>query len=276
MAGIDNDQVTIEGFCGFEISVDEAAYLIDRVRLPAPLPDVLALYSALADHPDLGGTWTDHQHQRLTERGIINPAGVLPEVAALLRSLASAEETLAIRITPLHIPDTMLRVAIGRHDDGFVYAARTRDLVLVQPVPAPTWPAAVHVVLDTQLGAAAPAPLSAPLQLPADVVKRIAARPPRSVTDTLIDHGATDADANILNAASTPTVATELTATLRSGGTTRRGQTAVSILDTDHGRIIAWPHTGLDQRTWITYAEGSPHRLDTGVQMLFEQLREQG
>lgn len=260
-----------EGFYGFEISVDEAAYLIDRIDLGAPLPEVLALYNPMTN-PDLSEPWNALQNQRLTDRGILSPTGVLPDVATLLRDLARAEETLSIRITPLQIPDTMLRIAIGRRENHFVYAARTRDLVLAQPVAALDWPAAAAAVLNTQLGPAAPAPLAVPLQLPTDQVKRLAARSPGSLTDTLIEYGVGEADALILNAASHPTVATEITASCRANGTTRRGQTAVSILDTDHGRIIAWPHTALDQRVWITYAEGAPHRLQTGIEMLFEQL----
>ena len=38
-----------EGFYGFEISVDEAAYLIDRVDLGGPLPEVLALYNPMTN-----------------------------------------------------------------------------------------------------------------------------------------------------------------------------------------------------------------------------------
>ncbi|MFN8073589.1 MAG: ESX secretion-associated protein EspG [Mycobacterium sp.] len=258
-------------FYGFEISVDEAAYLIDRIDLGGPLPEVLALYNPMTN-PDLNQPWNALQIQRLTDRGILTPTGVLPEVATLLRDMARAEETLAIRITPLHIPDTMLRIAIARRDNHFVYIARTRDVVLAQPVPALDWPAAAAAVLNTQLGPAAPAPLAVPLQLTTDEVKRIAALPPGTVLDTLIDQGVGEADALILNAASRPTVATEITASCRVNGTTRRGTTAVSVLDTEHGRVIAWPHTGPDQRTWITYAEGAPHRLQTGVQMLFEQL----
>ena len=166
----------------------------------------------------------------------------------------------------------MLRIAIGRRDNHFVYLARTRDLVLAQPVAALDWPAAITAILNTQLGPAAPAPLAVPLQLPTDEVKRIAARAPGSITSALLDYGIGEADALILNAASHPAVATEITASCRINGTTYRSQTAVSVLDTEHGRIIAWPHTGPDQRTWITYAEGAPHRLQTGVQMLFEQL----
>lgn len=269
----DNGQVDSE-FYGFEISVDEAAYLIDRIDLGGPLPEVLALYNPMTN-PDLIQPWNALQNERLTGRGILTPTGVLPEVATLLRDLARAEETLAIRITPLQIPDTMLRIAIGRRDNHFVYLARTRDLVLAQPAPALDWPAAAAAVLNTQLGSAAPAPLAVPLQLPADEVKRVAARPPGTITDTLIDKGVGEADALILNAASHPTVATEITASSRINGTTRRGQTAVSVLDTEHGRVIAWPNTGPDQRTWITYAEGAPHRLHTAVQMLFEQLHDQ-
>ena len=249
----------VERFAGFEISVDEAAYLIDRIDLGGALPDVLAIYNPYAG--DLNEPWNNLQHQRLTDRGIVNPTGVLPEVSALMRDLARAEETLAIRITPLQLPDTMLRIAIGRRDNRFVYAARTRDLVLAQPVAALDWPAAVTAVLATQLGPAAPAALTTPLQLPVDEVERLAARPPGSITDTLIDRGVSESDAAILNAASRPTVATEIT--------------AVSILDTDYGRIIAWPHTAPDQRTWITYAEGADHRLHTGIQMLLEQLYDQ-
>jgi hypothetical protein len=268
----DNERVDSE-FYGFEVSVDEAAYLMDRIDLGAALPDVLALYNPYTG--DLSEPWNNLQHQRLTNRGIVNPTGVLPDVAALMRDLARAEETLAIRITPLQLPDTMLRIAIGRRDNRFVYAARTRDLVLAQPVAALDWPAAVTAVLATQLGPATPAALSTPLQLPVDEVKRLAARPSGSITDTLIERGVSESDAAILNAASRPTVATEITATSRTAGTTRRGRTAVSILDTDYGRIIAWPHTAPDQRTWITYAEGAPHRLHTGVQMLFDQLYDQ-
>lgn len=268
----DNGRVDSE-FYGFEISVDEAAFLIDRIDLGAPLPEVLALYNPMSS-PDLSERWNALQSQRLTSRGILTAAGVMTEVATLLRDLARAEETLAVRITPLEIPDTMLRIAIGRRDNRFVFLARTRDLVLAQPVAALDWPAAITAVLNTQLGPAVPAPLAVPLQLPADEVKRIAARAPGAVIDTLIDYGVGEADALILNSASRPTVATEITASCRINGTTRRGQTAVSVLDTEHGRIIAWPHTGPDQRTWITYAEGAPHRLQAGVEMLFEQLHD--
>jgi hypothetical protein len=268
-----------DGYAGFEISVDEAAYLMDRIDLGGrALPDVLALYNPYTG--DLSEPWNALQYQRLTERGILRAASVFPDVAALMRDLACAEETLAIRITPLQLPDTMLRIAIGRRDSvlhgiRFVYAARTRDLVLGQPVAALDWPAAVTTVLATQLGPATPAALTSPLQLPVDEVKQLAALPPGSITDRLIDRGVSESDAAILNAASRPTVATEITATSRTAGTTRRGRTAVSILDTDYGRIIAWPHTAPDQRTWITYAEGAPHRLHTGVQMLLEQLYDQ-
>lgn len=260
-------------YYGFEISVDEAAYLMDHIDLGGPLPDVLALYNPMSN-PEIGRPWNALQHERLTGRGILTAAGVLPEVASLMRDLARADETLAVRITPLQVPDIMLRVAIGRHDNRFVYAARTRDLVLVQPVAAAGWPEAAAKVLHTQLGSAAPAPLSAPLQLSVDDVKRLAARPPEALTDLLIEFGLTEHDALILNAASHPEVATELTAARRYNGTTRRGKTAVTVLDTPQGRIIAWPHTGPDQRVWITYAEGAPHRLATAVQMLFEQLTE--
>lgn len=260
-------------YYGFEISVDEAAYLIDHIDLGGPVPDVLALYTPITS-PELGPRWNTLQRERLTERGILTPTGVLPEVANILRDLARADETLAVRITPLNIPDTMLRIAIGRHDNRFVYAARTRDLVLAQPVPAGDWPEAATTVLNTQLGTAPPAPLSAPVQLSADDVNQLATHPPQTVTDLLIDYGIPEHDAQILNTASHPEVATELTAARRHNGTTRRGKTAVTVLDTPKGRIIAWPHTGPDQRVWITYAEGAPHRLATGVQMLFEQLTE--
>lgn len=260
-----------DGFYGFEISVDEAVYLMDHLDLGAPLPEVLALYNAMT-MPEVADPWTELQRQRLTERGILTSTGVLPDVAELLRDLACAAETLSIRITPLHIPDTMLRIAIGRRDDRFVYLARTRDLVLAQPIAAPDWPAATAAVLGIQLGPATPAPLSTPAQLSIDDVRRLAARPPAAVTGTLMDFGIPDRDAKILNAASHPTVATEITASSRRGATTHRGDTAVSVLDTEHGRIIAWPTTGPDRRTWITYAEGADHRLTTAVQMLFEQL----
>jgi hypothetical protein len=36
------------------LSVDEAAYLVDRIQLVAPLPDVLALYSAQSAHAAAG------------------------------------------------------------------------------------------------------------------------------------------------------------------------------------------------------------------------------
>jgi len=260
-----------DGFYGFEISVDEAVYLMDHLDLGAPLPEVLALYNAMT-MPEVADPWTALQRQRLTERGILTPTGVLSDVAELLRDLARAEETLSIRITPLQVPDTMLRIAIGRRDNRFVYLARTRDLVLAQPIAAPDWPAAAAAVLRTQLGPAAPAALSGPAQLSIDDVTRLAARPPAAVTGILMDFGISERDAKILNAASRPTVATELTASCRRGATTHRGTTAATVLDTDHGRVIAWPTTGPDQRTWITYAEGTDQRLTTAVQMLFEHL----
>jgi EspG family len=256
---------------GFEISVDEAAYLMDHIDLGGPLPDVLGLYSPVTN-PELRPYWDTMQQQHLTERGIVTPNGVRPEVTGLMRDLARADETLALRIIPRKIPDTMLRVAIGHHENRFVCAARTRDLFLAQQVAAADWPEAAAKVLRAQLGLATPAPLTAPVQLSADDVKRLASRPPEGLTDTLMDLEITEHDALILNAASRPEVATELTAARRRRGTTRRTKTAVTVLDTPQGRVIAWPHTGPDQRTWITYAEGAPHRLTTAVQMLFEQL----
>ena len=264
-----------DGFCGFEISVDEAVYLIERLPLGAELPEVLALYNPMGN-PDLAKPWTALQHDRLTGRGIISPTGVLPEVATLLRDLATATETLAIRITPLQIPDTMLRIAIGRtRADRYVYAARTRDLVLAQPLPASDWPTAAAAVLRTQLGTAAPAALSRAVQLRIEDVTRIADRPPATVADILTDLGVSDTDAALLNAASHPTVATELTAATRRDGTTRRSTTAATVLDTDRGRLVAWPTTGPDRSTWITYAEGSEARLATAVTGLLEQLHNQ-
>ncbi len=261
-----------ELFCGFEISVDEAVYLTERIRLAAPLPEVLALHNPMGT-PELATPWNSHQQDRLTERGIITGTGVMPDVADLWRDLAAAIETLSIRITPLQLPDTMLRIAIGRtRADRYVYAARTRDLVLAQPLPVADWPSAAAAVLRTQLGAATPAPLSRPAQLRLDDVARFSGRPPASVTETLIDLGVPDTDAAILNAASRPTVATELTAATRRDGHTRRSTTAATVLDTDRGRIIGWPTTGPDQRTWITYAEGTEPRLKTAVTQLFAQL----
>ncbi len=260
-----------DGFLGFEISVDEATYLTEHISLGAPLPEVLALYNPMGP-PELATPWTALQQQRLTERGILTPTGVLPDVANLLRDLTCATETLAIRITPLQMPDTMLRIAIGRRDNRYVAIARTRDVVLAQPVPAPDWPTAAAIVLRTQLGAATPAALSQPATLRVEDVSRIAGRPHSCLTETLIDLGITDTDAAILNAASHPTVATELTAASRRDGTTRRTATAVTVLDTDRGRIIAWPTTGIDRRTWITYAEGTDTRLKTAVTQLLEQL----
>jgi hypothetical protein len=256
---------------GFEVSIDEAAYLMDHIDLGGPLPDVLGLYVAVTN-PQLQPAWEMLQQQRLTERGIITPHGVLPEVAALMRDLARADETLAARITPLKIPDTMLRVAIGHRDNRFVCAARTRDLFLVQQVAAADWPEAAGNVLRAQLGVTAPAALKEPVQLASDDIKRLAGRPPGGLTEILTDMEISEHDALILNAASRPEVATELTAARRERGATRRTRTAVSVLDTPQGRVIAWPHTGPDQRTWVTYAEGAPHRLTTAVQMLFEQL----
>ncbi len=262
-------------FCGFEVSVDEAVYLIERLPLGADLPEVLALYNPMG-HPDTALPWTALQHDRLTGRGIISPTGVLPEVATLLRDLATATETLAIRIAPLQIPDTMLRIAIGRtRADRYVYAARTRDLVLAQPLPASDWPTAAAAVLRTQLGAAAPAALSRPVQLRIEDVTRLAGHPPATVTAILTDLGVSDPDAALLNAASHPIVATEITAATRRHGTTRRSTTAATVLDTDRGRLVAWPTTGPDRRTWITYAEGSEARLATAVTGLLEQLHNQ-
>jgi EspG family len=266
----DNDSST---YYGFEISIDEAAYLMDHLRLGGLLPDVLALYNPMAYH-DLHRKWNTQQTDSLTRRGILTPTGVLPEVSSLMKNLAYADETLAVRITPLQQPNTMLRVAIANHENRFTVASRTRDVFLVQPVAAGDWATAATKVLDAQLGTAPPAPLSAPVQLSVDDIKRIAARPPATVTDMLVDLGISEADAAILNSASQPDVATELTASRRDNGTTRRGKTAVTVLDTQQGRIIAWPNIGPDRHLWITYAEGSPHRLGPALVLLFDQLTE--
>lgn len=258
-------------YAGFEVSVDEATYLLEYLDLIGLLPEVLAIYNPM-NSADLAQSWRGHQHQRLTTRGILTQTGVLPEVTALLRTLAHAEETLAVRITPLQQKDTMLRVAIGTRFDSFVAVSRTRDIVLVQPVPASNWTEAARQVLDTQLGTAAAAPLSQTAQLPADDVKRIGNAPAGAVTDILTELGVLPSDAAVLNAASSPEVATEITAARRYDGIIRRSATAVTILDTLRGRIMAWPHIGPDRSTWISYAAGEPHRLDTAITDLFEQL----
>lgn len=268
MIAADDDSATSYGF---EISIDEAAYLVEYLDLTGLLPEVLAVFNPMT-RPELAQDWKDYQHHRLTERGILTPTGALPEVATLMRTLAHAEETLAIRITPMHEEDTMLRVAIARRFDSFVVASRTRHIFLVQPVPSSEWPDAAQKVIDAQLGTAEPAPLAQTVQLTIDDVKRAAQSPPGATTDILIELGVPPGDAAILNAASKPDVYTEITAARRYNGIVRRSTTAVTILDTARGRVMAWPHIGPDRSTWISYAAGESHRLTTAIPSLFEQF----
>jgi len=257
---------------GFEVSVDEASYLVEHLDLGGRLPEVLALYNPMTG-PDLAPIWKALQHQRLTERGILTHTGVLPEVTSLIRTLGEANETLAIRIIPLHQPDTMLRAAIATLRDRFVVAHRTRDIVLVQPVPANEWGNAASQVLGAVLGAVDPAPLTQPAYLSANEITRIINTAPGATTDLLVNLGIPARDAEILNAASHPDVATELAATRRVDGVTRRTTTAITILDTEqYGRLIAWPQTGADHQTRFTYAPADPQRLNTAINALFAQL----
>jgi hypothetical protein len=222
--------------------------------------------------PEFAQAWRDYQHHRLTERGILIPTGTLPEVTNLMRTIAHAEELLAIRITPLREEDVMLRVAIARRFDRFVVANRTRDMFLVQPVAASEWPDAARQVIDTQLGRAEAASLTETVQLTLEDVRRIGQSPPGASTDILIDLGVAPGDAAILNVASQPDVYTEITAARRYNGIVRRSNTAATILDTPRGRIMAWPHIGPDRGTWISYAAGDSHRLNTAIPALFEQF----
>lgn len=271
----DNDAMTAAeeptSHDGFEISVDEAAYLVEYLDLIGLLPEVLAVYNPMTSAELVDG-WKAHQHQRLTERGILTSTGALPEVAEQMRTLAHSQETLAIRITPLQQADTMLRLAIATRYDRFVVASRTRDIFLVQSVPVNAWQDAVRMTLDTNLGTAEPAPLSHTLQLSVADVNKIGAASAGEVADLLTEMGIHPRDAAVLNAASTPTVATEITAARRVDGIVRRSATAVTILDTTHGRVMAWPHIGPDRSTWISYAAGEPHRLQTAIAGLLEQF----
>ncbi|MEY8019008.1 ESX secretion-associated protein EspG [Mycobacterium servetii] len=142
---------------GFEISVDEGAYLVEHLDLSGRLPEVLALYNPMTG-PDLAEPWKQLQRDRLTERGILTANGTLPEVTSLVRTIAHAEETLAIRIIPLHEPNTMLRVAIASRFGQYVVASRTRHIFLVQQVPAADWLTATTAVLAVNLGTIEPAP----------------------------------------------------------------------------------------------------------------------
>jgi hypothetical protein len=257
---------------GFEISVDEASYLVEHLDLVGRLPDVLALYNPMTG-PDLAPAWKALQHQQLTERGILTCTGTLPEITSLIRILADADETLAIRVIPLHQPDTMLRVAIATRSDRFVVAHRTRDIVLAQSVPANDWASATNQVLATVLATVDAAPLTQPAHLSASELARIADTAAGATTDLLVDFGIPVRDAEILNAASHPDVATELTAARRVDGVTRRTTTAVTILDTEqHGRLIAWPHSGADYRTRFTYAPADPQRVASAVENLFNGI----
>lgn len=257
---------------GFEVSVDEGSYLVEHLDLSGRLPEVLALYNPMTG-PDLADAWKDLQRNRLTERGIITPAGVVPEVTTMMRTIAEAEETLAIRIIPLQEPNLMLRVAIATLHDRFVAASRTRDIVLVQMVPAADWPTAATAVLDAVLGTTTPAPLSEAVQLTAGDVRRVSDQPPGQITDLLIDHGINAQDAAILNASSKPDVVTEITALRRVDAVTRRTKTAVSLLDTaKYGRVLAWPQIGPDRQTRINYAPPSPQRFAAAIRSLLATL----
>ena len=63
---------------GFEISVDEAAYLVEYLDLIGLLPEVLAVYNPMTSAELVDG-WKAHQHQRLTERGILTSTGALED-----------------------------------------------------------------------------------------------------------------------------------------------------------------------------------------------------
>ncbi len=257
---------------GFEISVDEGAYLVEHLDLHGLLPEVLALYNPMTG-PDLAAAWKQLQHNRLTERGILTTDGALPDVTTLMHTIAYAEETLCLRIIPLRQPNTMLRVAIATRFNRFVVASRTRDILLVQRVPAADWLTATTSVLAVLLGDTPPAPLSDLIQLTAADAARIAETPPGKATDRLVDYGLTPLDAAILNACSQPDVATEITAARRVDNLTRRTKTAISLLDTnEYGRVLAWPHLGPDRQTHLTYAPISPLRLDAALRALLATL----
>lgn len=269
MIATNDEQATTDGF---EISVDEGAYLVEHLDLSGRLPEVLALYVPMTG-PDLAEPWEQLQRDRLTERGFLTSNGTLPEVASLVRTIAHAEETLAIRIIPLHEPNTMLRVAIATRFGQYVVASRTRHILLVQRVPAADWLTATTAVLAVNLGALEPAPLSDLIQLTAAEAARIADTTPGHATDRLIEHGLTPHDAAILNASSKPDVVTEITALRRVDDVTRRTKTAVSLLDTEtYGRVLAWPHVGIDRKTHLTYAPMSNQRLDGALRALWASL----
>ncbi len=271
MIATNDDFITTDGF---EISIDEGAYLIEHLDLSGRLPEVLAIYNPMTG-PDLADKFRGIQRDRLIARGIITANGVLPEVADLVRTLAHADQTLAIRVVPLNQPNVMLRMAIASRFDRFVVASRTRDILLVQRLPVADWTAAAIAELDVVLGPAAPAPLTDLVQLTAVEADRIASSTPGQATDSLIDHGINRHDAEILNACSRPDVATELTALRRVNGVTRRTKTAVSLLDTEkYGRVLAWPYIGPDRQTHLTYAPMSADRLGAALHALFSSIED--
>ncbi|QSN49812.1 ESX secretion-associated protein EspG [Mycobacteroides abscessus] len=266
------DDTTVNGF---EVSVDEATYLVEHLRLHGLIPEVLALYNPMT-WPDLTQAWKDLQHNRLTnERRILTGDGVRPEVADMVRTIAHADQTLAIRVIPLREPNVMLRTAIATRYDRFVVASRTRDIVLVQRVPASDWITATSAVLNTILGPTPPASMSEPVHLTATEAAAVSAAEPGQSTDHFLEYGVSAHNATILNACSSPDVVTELTALRRVDGITRRTKTAVTLLDTVHGRVLAWPHIGIDGRTQLTYAPMSLDRLDTALTALFATLDKQ-
>ncbi|MEY8019007.1 ESX secretion-associated protein EspG [Mycobacterium servetii] len=111
------------------------------------------------------------------------------------------------------------------------------------------------------------------MQLTAAEAARIADTAPGHATDRLIEHGLDAHDAAILNASSKPDVVTEITAMRRVDDVTRRTKTAVSLLDTEnYGRVLAWPHVGVDRQTHLTYAPMSNQRLDGALRALWGSL----
>lgn len=269
MNATSDEYTTIDGF---EISVDEAAYLVERLDLAGLLPEVLALYNPMTG-PDLAGQWKALQDSRLTDRGILTAHGVLSDVARLVETIAYSEETLAIRVIPLHQPNVMLRIALGTRFGRYVAASRTRDMFLAQRVPAADWVTAATAVLTAVLGTPAPAPLSEQVQLTTADAARLIEASPSQVEQLLLEYGLTAHDAAILNAASSPDVVTEFTALRRVDGITRRTKTAVSLLDTEkYGRVVAWSYVGPDKQSRLTYAPMSTSRLETALRALFDSL----
>ena len=258
---------------GFEISIDEAVYLMRCLGIEGRLPDVLALYTVTAALPKFRARWALLISEQLRRRGILDPENrVRPDVERLFHHIAAAEETLCAMMIPAHTVDTMLRVAVTFRKGRFIVASRSRAAFLVQPVFAANWTGAAMKVIDAFLGPVPPVNQSVPLQLSSDQLEMLANQPPEKVHVYLNHLGIDEKDMEILGAGFETQVTTLLTEQRRNRSLTQKSSDPISISQTDRGRLLTWSFSDLDHQTMTNFAPCSQGHLEAAIESIFEQV----